>query len=138
MPASNPQQDYAPPHSVVIAVAAECLYLINLLLLPGLAFLLLLLLYWITRRQATAFTLNHLQQTVFASLWGGTLIIVILALILLLGGIDGAYTWMIAVLYFTLVHSSFIIMGMVGLIKALAGQCWSYPVVGKPIPEGCS
>jgi len=137
MPVSDEQSDYKPGHSTGIAVMAEGLYLTNLLLVPGLAFLLLLLLYWKTHGQVSAFTLNHLQQTVFASIWGGLLIIVILALILLLGGIDGPYTWMIAIIYFTLVHSSFILLGMIGLIKALAGQCWSYPLVGRPVPQGC-
>lgn len=137
MPVLNEQSDYKPNQSVVVAVAAESLYLVNLLLVPGLAFIILLLLYWIKRKQVSALNLNHLQQTVSASIWGGLLIIVIFALILLLGGVDGPYTWMIAILYFTIVHSSFIIMGMIGLVKALAGQCWRYPLVGRPLPESC-
>ena len=64
------------------------------------------------------------------------LVIVIFSLILFLGGIDGPYTWMIAIIYFTIAHSSFIILGMIGLIKALEGLCWSYPLVGKTIPDG--
>lgn len=133
MPASN----YEPDQPNGIAVTAEILYLINLLLLPGVGFVMLLILYWIKHDKVSALNLNHLQQTVWASIWGGSLIIVINALIILLGGYDGAYTWMIVVLYFTLVHSTFILLGMLGLVKALAGQCWSYPVVGRPIPEDC-
>jgi hypothetical protein len=133
MPVSN----YKPDQPNGIAVTAETLYLINLLLLPGLGFVILLILYWIKHNNVSALNLNHLQQTVFASIWGGSLIIVINALIILLGGYEGAYTWMIVVLYFTVVHSTFILLGMVGLIKALAGQCWSYPVIGRPIPEDC-
>lgn len=133
MPVSN----YEASEPVTIAVAAESLYLVNLLLLPGLGFMLLLLLYWKKHKQVSALNLNHLQQTISASIWGGILIIVVNALIILLGGYDGAYTWMIAVIYFTLVHSTFILLGMIGLVKALAGQCWSYPLVGRPVPEGC-
>lgn len=137
MPASETQSDYKPSRPVTIAVAAETLYLVNLLLLPGLGFILLLLLYKSQYKQASPFTLNHLQQTVSASIWGGFLIIVVCVLILFLGGINGPYIWMIAIIYFTIAHSSFIILGMIGLIKALAGQCWSYPLVGRPVPENC-
>lgn len=133
MPVSN----YEASESGTVAVAAESLYLINLLLLPGLGFVLLLILYWKKHSQVSALNLNHLQQTVSASIWGGILIIVVNALIILLGGYNGGYTWMIAVIYFTLVHSTFILLGMVGLVKALAGQCWSYPLVGRPVPDNC-
>lgn len=133
MPVSNYEAD----EKVTIAVTAESLYLVNLLLLPGLGFLLLLLLYWKKHTSVSGLNLNHLQQTVSASIWGGILIIIVNALIIFLGGYDGGYTWMIAVIYFTLVHSTFILLGMIGLVKALAGQCWSYPLVGRPIPENC-
>lgn len=132
-----PVSKYEVSQPITIAVTAESLYLANLLLIPGLGFVLLLILYWKQHDKVSAINLNHLQQTVSASIWGGTLIIVVNALILLLGGYDGGYTWMIVVLYFTLVHSTFILLGMIGLVKALAGQCWSYPVVGRPFPEGC-
>ena len=66
MPVSKIQSDYKPNQSVTNAVAAESLYLVNLLLVPGLAFVLLLLLYFLKRNQVSAFTLNHLQQTVSA------------------------------------------------------------------------
>ncbi len=134
MPVSD---DYVPQQATATAVLAQSLYLINLLLAPGIAFVFLLLLYFLKRDKADAFTLNHLQQTVFATLWAGLIIIVVLGLILLLGGIDGPYVWMVAIMYFTLAHSSFIILGMIGLIKALAGQCWRFPLIGKALPEGC-
>jgi len=130
-------EHYQPEQATATAVLAQSLYLINLLLLPGIAFVLLLLLYFRKRDNADPFTRNHLQQTVFATLWAGLIIFAMLALILLLGGIDGPYVWMIAIMYFTLAHSTFIIFGMIGLIKALAGQCWRFPLSGKPLPDGC-
>ncbi len=130
-------ENYAPQRQTATAVLAQSLYLINLLLVPGIGFAMLLLLYFQKRDKADPFTLNHLQQTVFATLWAGLIIIVALALIFILGGIDGPYVWMIAIMYFTLAHSSFIILGMIGLIKALAGQCWRFPLIGKALPAGC-
>jgi hypothetical protein len=28
-------------------------------------------------------------------------------------------------------------LGILGLAKAMAGQCWRYPLVGRPLPPGC-
>jgi uncharacterized Tic20 family protein len=139
MPVSEDKlaESYQPKQATATAVLAQSLYLINLLLVPGIAFAFLLLLYFLKRKQADPFTLNHLQQTVFATLWAGLIIFAVLGFILLLGGVDGPYVWMIAIMYFTLAHSSFIILGMIGLIKALAGQCWRYPLIGKTLPDGC-
>ena len=59
------------PPGKTLAVSAEALYLVNLLLLPGLAFLALLVLYLIQRRQATPLASNHLAQTTGVSIIGG-------------------------------------------------------------------
>ena len=89
------------------------------------------------RKQTDALTRNHLQQTLTASIWAGILLIVANGLILLLGGYDGPYTWMVVIVYFTMVHSTLIILGVIGLVKAMAGQCWSYPVIGRPVSRDC-
>ena len=115
-----------------LAVTAETLYLINLMLAPGLAFALLLLLYWFSRGQAGALAMNHLSQTVGVSLAGGALIVVVSALFFLLGGLDSGYTWVAVVLYFTFIHSSLILMGVMGLVKAMAGQHYVFPLIGRP------
>ena len=134
MPTSADQQ--AIP-GFALAVTAESLYLLNLLLLPGLGFVLLLLLYLTRFKQSPVLAKAHLSQTLMASLWGGFLLLVINALILLLGGYSGVYTWVIVILYFTVVHASFVLLGALGLARALSGQCWRYPVVGPQLPEGC-
>jgi uncharacterized Tic20 family protein len=120
-----------------LAVSAEVLYLLNLLLLPGLAFLVLAGLYLSLRNRVDAFTLNHLQQTLFASIWAALLIILVNGSVLLIGGLQSPWVWVVVILYFTVIHSSFIFMGVFGLIKALAGQCWRYPIIGKALPDGC-
>ena len=62
---------------------------------------------------------------------------VVNGLILLLGGYTGAHTWVLVILYFTVCHSTLVLLGVVGLSKAMAGQCWRYPLVGRPLPAGC-
>lgn len=120
-----------------IAVLAEALYLANLLLLPGFAFLALLWLWWRQRDSAPPLAAAHLLQTLSASLWGGALLVLVNVLILLLGGYRGAHTWVVVITYFTLAHSMLVVFGAYGLAKAMAGQCWRFPLVGRPLPDGC-
>ncbi len=115
-----------------LAITAQSLYLVNLMLAPGLAFVLLLLLYGFNRGRADALAMNHLSQTVGVSLVGGALIVVASAVLLLLGGLDSGYIWMVVILYFILIHSSLILMGVMGLVKAMDGQHYVFPLIGRP------
>jgi hypothetical protein len=113
-----------------LAVKAEALYIINLMLAPGLGFLLLALLWHKHRRTAPSLARNHLTQTFVVSLWGAVLLVAACALIVLLGGLDWAWTWVIVVLYFTMVHSTLILLGVLGLAKAMAGKPYVFPLIG--------
>ncbi|MDD5297267.1 MAG: hypothetical protein PHU46_10160 [Rhodocyclaceae bacterium] len=113
-----------------IAIAAEALYLANLLLLPGLAFLALLWLWFRTKDGASPLARCHLMQTVRVSVWGGVLLVLANLAILVLGGWGQAWTWVAVILYFTTIHSTLVLLGMFGLAKAMAGRKWVYPVIG--------
>ena len=115
-----------------LAVKAESLYLVNLMLAPGLAFVLLLLLYWFNRGRTDALATNHLSQTVGVTVAGGALIVVVSAVFILFGSLDSGYTWMVVVMYFTFIHSSLILMGVMGLVKAMAGEHYVFPLIGRP------
>ncbi|MEZ5540846.1 MAG: hypothetical protein R3F42_02260 [Pseudomonadota bacterium] len=114
-----------------LAIAAETLYLVNLLLLPGLAFLALLVLYLSRRHTAAPLAANHLSQTTGVSIIGGALIVTVLLAIVLLGALDTAWTWVVAILYFTFVHSTLILLGVLGLVRAMAGEHYRYPLLGR-------
>ena len=133
-----PRSADVPEAGLSLAVMAEALYLSNLLLMPGLSFLVLLWLWWRHRGQAPALARAHLAQTVSASLWAGVLLVVFNAVIVLLGGYDGPWTWVVVITYFTFCHSALVVFGVYGLAKAMAGQCWRYPLLGRPLPDGCS
>jgi len=120
-----------------LAIVAESLYLGNLLLAPGLAFAALLWLYLSRRREATPLAAAHLDQTVSASVWAGILLIGVNGAILLVGGYDGPNVWTVVIVYFTVFHSTLVVLGILGLARAMAGQCWRYPLVGRPLPAGC-
>jgi hypothetical protein len=118
-----------------IAVAAEALYLANLLLLPGICFAALLWLYFRHRISGAALARCHLRQTVAASLWAGVILVMVNALILLGGGWQSAQVWMYVIIYFTVGHTTLILLGMVGLAKAMAGKPWRYPLLGVRCDE---
>ncbi len=128
LPEPPPGDDTTPPGQG-LAVAAESLYLINLLLLPGLGFLLLLWLFFHHRDSAPPLARVHLRQTMSASLWAGVLLIFANLLIVVLGGYQTAWTWIIVILYFTTVHATLVLLGIFGLARALAGQPCHYPLV---------
>lgn len=118
-----------------LAVAAEGLYLANLLIAPGLAFAGLL---WLWRRPdvqalpADALVRQHLRQTLAASLWAGALLGGLSTAILLVGGFGSMWSWLVVILYFTIFHSTLVLFGMVGLSRALAGQAFRFPLIGPP------
>ncbi len=122
-----PSADRAPGQG--LAVLAESLFLTNLMLAPGLAFLAIVWL-WLKHRGAPPLARCHLDQTFWVSLWGGAAIVVASAAILLLGGLDWEWTWVIVILYFTCVHSTLILFGALGLAKAMAGRPYRYPMIG--------
>jgi hypothetical protein len=80
----------------------------------------------------------RIHQAFSASLWGGILLVLVNLLILALGGHEAIGTWTLVILYFTTVHATFVLIGIVGLAKALAGRCWRIPITGPRLPRGCA
>jgi hypothetical protein len=113
-----------------MAVLAECLYLANLLVAPGLAFALLAWLWLKHRRSAPPLARNHLRQATFASLAAGVLIACLSVAIVALGGWQWHWTWVVVLTYFICVHGALVTLGTFALAKAMAGQVWRYPLVG--------
>lgn len=116
-----------------LAIAAEALFLLNLLALPGLAFAILTGLWFRFRHDAPPLARQHLRQAFVVSLWGGVLIVACSAGILLAGGLHEQWTWVVLILYFTCIHSTLILLGMVALVKAMGGQAWRFPVIGPKL-----
>lgn len=119
-----------PNHENRLAVTAEALFLINLLLLPGIAFIGLLWLYRQHRGTASDLSRCHLRQTLAASIWAGVLLLPVTVLTIAVGGYDSIGAWTVALIYFTVCHASLVLLGVFGLSKAMAGQPWRYPLIG--------
>lgn len=112
-----------------LAVAAESLFLCNLLVAPGLSFLAIAWLRW-KHRDAPPLARCHLDQAFWVSLWGGLLLVAATAAFIALGGLAWEWTWVIVILYFTCIHSTLILFGALGLAKAMAGKAYVYPLIG--------
>jgi hypothetical protein len=142
MPASSepglgPAAEQSPTGSR-LAITAEALYLANLLVVPLIPFLVLGVLFLRCDEDTPALARAHVDQAFSASLWAGILLVIVNAAILLLGGYRGVHTWTLVILHFTVCHSTLVLLGIVGLAKAMAGQCWRFPLVGRSLPRGCS
>lgn len=111
-------------------VQAEALYLANLLVAPGLAFVLLLLLHRRHRNSADPLIRGHVRQAFAASLAAGLLLLGVTAIIALVGGMDRPGTWMAMLLYFVCCHAALILFGVLGLARALSGKPHTYPLLG--------
>lgn len=129
MPPSDAEPEVA---GSALATAAEALYLTNLLLAPGFAFAVLVWLYMKHIGSAPPLAQCHLRQTLSASLWAGVLLVIANGVILVLGGYHAPYTWVIVVLYFVTCHATLVLLGTLGLAKAMAGKAYRYPLIGRP------
>ena len=116
-----------------LAVAAEALFLLNLLAFPGLAFLILATLWLKFRDSAPPLAAQHLKQATYVSFWGGLLITGAAGLIVSIFSLRSEWGWVALILYFTCIHSTLVLLGMFALIKAMAGQVWRYPLIGPAV-----
>ncbi|WP_200883504.1 hypothetical protein [Aquabacterium sp. NJ1] len=119
-----------------LAVLAEALYLTNLLVLPGLAFVALLWLWLQHKDGAPPLARQHLKQAVWASVVSGVLIVCLSVGLVALGDWHQPLTWVVVITYFVCVHGMLVLLGMFALAKAMAGLPWRYPVIGPRQAEG--
>jgi uncharacterized membrane protein len=140
MPHSDNQtQDETGIEGQSLAVAAESLYVANLLILPFVAFIALGIIFLKKHRNAPTLARSHLEQTMSASIAIAVMFIVATGVVMLLKmwGLEDVAVWMIVVIVFTIVHATMVLFGVLGLAKAMAGKCWRYPVFGHTLPHGC-
>jgi hypothetical protein len=113
-----------------MAIIAESLYLLNLVMIPGLAFIVLVWLFIKYEGGAIKISGCHLRQTFSASIWAGLLLGLVTWVMLSTMNHDSHYTWMIVIPYFVICHSVLVLLGIMGLAKALAGREFHYPIIG--------
>lgn len=127
---ANDANEDADDFDQMLAITAEGLFLSNLLLLPGISFLILVWLRWHYRKECGSLAYNHINQTFFVSLWGGALLLIFITAFIALGGLHSQWTWVVVILYFTCIHSTLVLLGVFGLARAIAGREFIYPIIG--------
>ena len=112
-----------------LAVIGEGLYLLNLLF-PLLPLLGLLWLYTRRHNHPAALVRVHLRQALLGAVIVALLFLGANLMILLLGGYRSLHALVIFEVYYILVVPLFLIPGLIGLIKAMSGQIYRYPLIG--------
>ena len=128
------------PKGCELAIAAEAFYVTNMVLAPGLGFLMLAVLYLhCSRKKAPPMALNHLRQTLAATFWTGAIAAVFLGLIFATGGYPSPWFWTLLTTYFLVFHLPLTWFGVIGLGRALGGSSYHYPLFGmRMLPEAAA
>lgn len=110
-----------------LPVLAPVLYLLNLLILPGLAFLVLAVLYIKYKDSDDQVARTQIVQNFYASIVSGLAIVGISTIIILIGGLSSMYSWMIMILYALSIHASLVLLGAFSFAKGVNQQAYIYP-----------
>lgn len=94
--------------------------LLNLTLLPGCAFLWLLL--NLKKTSQDGIDRYHAVLGLKLNLIAAVALLLVSSLMILAGGFGSAWTWVYVITYFTLVHSLFILTAVWALVRAWSGQ----------------
>lgn len=108
------------------AAWAYGLFLANLSLLPGVAFVLMLVLWRRHHRFHARFAAAHCRHAILGSIAAGILLMLVSGLIVAVGGFNSPWTLVILLLYFTLCHSVLLLLGVLGLSRALNGKPFAF------------
>ena len=94
--------------------------LLNLTILPVVGFVALLLIY----RKTDPDTIGRYHSTlgVKINVIAATVLFLVSALMIFLGGFNSPWTWVYVISYFTLVHTLFIVLALWALVRAWSGD----------------
>lgn len=102
------------------AVLYQSLYLMNLLLIPGIAFIVLAWFYH-TRRHQIGLQRFHLYRALQLSILAGILLLVVpLSVVYLSSQFDASVMAMI--MYFVTAHASLVLVGMLNIARAMSNK----------------
>ncbi len=116
-----------------ISVFAASLYLVNLLLLPFIAFIVLLWLNGRAETKSSEFARHHVRQNLFGSVIAGSLIAILPVAVLLVS--QTMMAWTVALLWLVSWHATMVLLGVLSLSRAMNDERFLYPVFGRLIEE---
>lgn len=125
-------------HSVIgknLAVLSEGLYLLNLLL-QLIPLMVLAWLYVRHRNSEIALLGNHVRQTFFAALIASTIFLCAGVLVFTFGDNRTMSALIVFEIYYLVCVPLMLIPGLFGLLRAMAGQEYRYPLIGRILETG--
>ena len=122
--------DYDANQGKTLAVISEGLYLLNLLF-PLLPVVVLAWLWWRHRRHAKALVRNHLHQSLFGAVIVSIVFMAANLLIIFLDGYRSLQALVIFEAYYIVCVPLLLVPGLIGLVKAMAGQAYRFPLIGR-------
>jgi hypothetical protein len=99
------------------AMIYQSLFLMNLLLIPGLSFLILIWLF-VKRKHQIGWQCIHLYRSLQLSVMAGFFIIIIPLVILITTNAFEA-SLMVMIIYFVILHAVFVLLGMLNISRAM-------------------
>jgi len=100
------------------AIVYQSLYLMNLLLIPGLSFMVLVWLF-VKRKHHKGWQRIHLYRSIQSSVLVGFFLIVI-PLVTLGNTNTFEVSFMVMIVYFVTIHAAFLLLGMLNVSRAMA------------------
>jgi len=128
------QQDTINKDSLIdgdkIGAIAEAFFILNLLFV-GFLYIALWLLYFLQYKDASSVSKNHLKQTLIASSMSVLIVIMLNVFVILTSGYASAKALIAAEVYLMLIVPLFMIVGILGFVKAINYKNYSFPLIGK-------
>ncbi|MCP3665806.1 MAG: hypothetical protein GY696_25470 [Gammaproteobacteria bacterium] len=116
----QPSDTVAGDQSLSRASQAAMASLLNLTLLPGLSFIWLLV--NLGKAEEGGIDRYHILFGIKLNLIAAVALIVVSGLMIAMGGLQSAWTWVYVITYFTFVHTVFIVTAVWALVRAWSGQ----------------
>jgi len=94
--------------------------ILNLTILPGFAFIALLLIYNKTKPD----TIDHYHALLGLkiNIIAAAVLLIVSAIMIVLGGFSSPWTWVYVISYFTIVHTAFIVFALWALVRSWSGD----------------
>ncbi|HEC07452.1 hypothetical protein [Thiolapillus sp.] len=124
------------PEKQGLAITAEALYMLNLLF-PVLPLFALGVIYFRHRNDPSLFVRSHVIQPWIAALISTALFFLINLIAALAGGytsldnLISIHSLVALEVYTLLVILPFLVPGLLALTRAMSGQAWRYPLIGR-------
>jgi len=109
---------------------AEAFYLANLLFI-GFFYIILWGLYFIAYKHASPVSRNHIKQTLVASTVSTLIVVVLNIFVLLTTGYASVTALILAEVYLMVIVPIFLVMGILGFIKAINEKDFKFPIIGN-------